>query len=68
MCGMLTSGVVLLHAHTGALLEHFNCESFDLPPYSPYPAPSDYHLFAYVKTWLGSQYFNNNKLMQGVKK
>jgi hypothetical protein len=41
--GMLTSVVVLLHdnahlhrtAHTRALLEHFNWELFDHPPYSP---------------------------------
>jgi transposase len=41
--GMLTYGVVLLHdnsrphtaARTSALLEHFNWELFDHPPYSP---------------------------------
>jgi hypothetical protein len=41
--GMLTSGVMLLHdnfrSHTAArtrvLLEHFNWELFDHPPYSP---------------------------------
>jgi hypothetical protein len=52
-CGMLTPGVVLLHenacphtaARTRALLEHFNCNSSDHPPYSPDLAPSDYHLF-----------------------
>jgi transposase len=50
---MLTSGVALLHdnacqhtaACTQALLEHFNWELFDHPPYSPDLAPSDYHLF-----------------------
>jgi histone-lysine N-methyltransferase SETMAR len=42
-CGMLTFGVVLHHdnarphtaARSGALLEHFNWELFDHPPYSP---------------------------------
>jgi transposase len=42
-CEMLTSGVVLFHdnerlhtaAHTWALLEHFNWELFNHPPYSP---------------------------------
>jgi transposase len=75
---MLTSGLVLFHdnacphmsttVHTQALLEHFNWELFDHPPYSPDLAPSDYHLFTYLKNWLGSQCFNNNEeLMQGVK-
>jgi hypothetical protein len=71
---MLTSGVVLLHdnvrphsaARTRALLEHSNWELSDHPPYSPDLAPSDYHLFIYLKNWLGSQLFNN-ELMEGVK-
>jgi transposase len=77
MHGMLTYdvGVVLLHdnarphtaARTRALLEHFNWELFDHPPYSPDFAPSDYHLFIYLKNWLRSQRFNNIKLMEGVK-
>jgi hypothetical protein len=54
---MLTSGVVLLHnnalshsaARTRALLEHFNWELFDHPPYNTDLAPSDYHLFTYLK-------------------
>jgi hypothetical protein len=32
-----------------ALLEHFNWELFDHSPYSPDLAPSDYHLFTYLK-------------------
>jgi transposase len=73
---MLTYGVVLLHdnarLHTGArtraLLEHFNGEFFYHPPYIPDLAPSDYHLFTYLKNWLGSQRFRNNEeLMEGVK-
>jgi histone-lysine N-methyltransferase SETMAR len=59
---MLTSGVVLLHenshlhtaAHTQALLKYFNWELFDHPRCSPDLAPSNYHLFAYLKNWLGS--------------
>jgi transposase len=54
---MLTFSVVLhdgarLHtaAHTQALLEYFNWELFDHPPYSPDLTPSNYHL----KNWLGS--------------
>jgi hypothetical protein len=75
---MLTYGVlvVLLRdiarphtaARTRALLEQFNWELFDHPPYTPDLAPSDYHLFTYLKDWLGSQRFNNNvPLMEGVK-
>jgi histone-lysine N-methyltransferase SETMAR len=53
---MLASGVMLFHdsacphtaAHTQALLEHFNWELFDHPPYSPDLAVSDYHLFTYL--------------------
>jgi transposase len=37
-------------ACTRALLEHFNWELFDHPPYSPDLAPSDYHLFTYRRT------------------
>jgi hypothetical protein len=53
MHGMLTSGVDFLHdnacphtaTHSRPLVENFNWELFDHPPYSPDFAPSDYHLF-----------------------
>jgi histone-lysine N-methyltransferase SETMAR len=73
--GMLTSGLVFrqdnVHLHTAAcsqaLLEHFIWELFDHPPYGPDLTPNDYHLFTYLKNWLGSQRFNNNEeLMGGV--
>jgi hypothetical protein len=75
-CGMLTSGVVLLHdsalphisARTGALLKHFNLELFDCPPCSPDLAPSDHHLLNYSKNWSGSHGFiSNEELMERVK-
>jgi hypothetical protein len=55
--GTLTSFVVFLldndHLHTAAhiwaLLEHFNWELFDHPPYNPDLAPSDYRLFTHLK-------------------
>jgi hypothetical protein len=58
---MLTYGVVLIHDNTDpytaiciqALLEHFNLQLFDRPPYSPNFTPSNYHLFTYLKNWLG---------------
>jgi hypothetical protein len=73
---MLTFGVVLLHdnvpsytaTRTQSLLERFNLEIFDHRPYRPYFAPSDYHLFTYMKNWLRLQCFNNNEeLMDYVK-
>jgi hypothetical protein len=75
---MLTPSVLVLLLHdnarphtaarTRALLEHFNCELFDHPHYSPDLAPSDYHLFTFLKNWLGLQRFSNNEqLMEGVK-
>jgi transposase len=74
---MLISGVVVLHdnvrphtrsaACTRALLEPFNWELFDHPPYSLDLALSSYHLFTYMKNWLRSQRFNDNELMEGVK-
>jgi transposase len=72
---MLISGVVLLQdnarphtaARTRALLEHFNWELFDHPPYSPDLAPSYYHLFPYLKNRLRSQRFSNHELMKGIK-
>jgi hypothetical protein len=39
---------------------------FHHSPYSPYHAPNDYHLFSYLKNWLGSQRFNNNEEMEAV--
>jgi hypothetical protein len=73
--GMLTSSAVFLHdnaclhaaACTVALLEHSNWELFDHPPYISDLASSDYYLFTYLKNWLGSQCFNSNELMEGVK-
>jgi hypothetical protein len=50
------------------LLQHFNWELLDHPPYSPDLNPSDHHLFTYLNNWLQSQYFNNNEeLMEGIK-
>jgi transposase len=73
---MLTSGGVLFQhnarphtaACTRALLEHFYWELFERPSYSPDLAPSNYHLFIYLRSWLGSQCFNSNEeLIEGIK-
>jgi histone-lysine N-methyltransferase SETMAR len=50
------------------MLKHFNRKLFGHRPYSPDLAPSNYHLFTYLKNWMGSQSFNNNEeLTEGVK-
>jgi hypothetical protein len=60
-CMLLRNERLHAAACTRVLLEHFNWELFDL-------ALSDYHLFTYLKKWLGSQYINKNEeLMEGVK-
>jgi hypothetical protein len=75
---MLTYGIVLLHenmrlhtaARTLSLLEHFNWELFDHPPYCPDITSSDYNLFSdnLPEERLVSQHFNSNEeLMEGVK-
>jgi transposase len=53
-------------ARTKELPKHFNWELFDHPPYNPDLAPSDYHLFTYLKNWFGSRRFSN-ELMVGVR-
>jgi hypothetical protein len=73
---MLTYGVKLLldnvcphtAACTQALLDLFNRELYDRPPYSLDLTLSNYHMFTYLTNWLGSQHFSNNEeLMEGVK-
>jgi hypothetical protein len=73
---MLTSDVILLHNNTSPhralrtrdLLEHSNWEFFGHSPYNLDLAPSNYHLFTYVKNWLGSHRLNSNEeLVEGVK-
>jgi hypothetical protein len=48
-------------------LERFNWELFDHPPYNLNPTPSDYHQFTYLKNGFGSQCFNSEDLIEGVK-
>jgi histone-lysine N-methyltransferase SETMAR len=59
---------VRIQLRARALLEHFNWELFDHPPYSPDLAPSDCNLFTYLQYWLRLQYLSKNeKLMESVK-
>ncbi|GFX08184.1 mariner Mos1 transposase [Trichonephila clavipes] len=61
--GMLSAGVVLLHDNarphtanrTQDLITSFGWEQLDHTPYSPYLAPSDYHLFMHLKKNLAGQ-------------
>ncbi|GBM96265.1 hypothetical protein AVEN_134449-1 [Araneus ventricosus] len=56
----------LLHATT-ILLQRFGWEVFYHPPYSPDLAPSDFHLFAHMKRWLGGQIFTTDELQTSVQ-
>jgi histone-lysine N-methyltransferase SETMAR len=70
--GMLSQGVVMLHArpHTATatqdLTTTFDWEQFDHPPYSPDLAPSDFHVFLHLKTFLGGQRFHNDEVKEPV--
>jgi hypothetical protein len=71
---MLIRGAVMLHdacPHTATttqdLIATFGQEQFDHPPYSPELAPSDFHVFLHLKTFLGGQWFHdNNKVKEAV--
>ncbi|GFV32291.1 histone-lysine N-methyltransferase SETMAR [Trichonephila clavipes] len=64
--GLLTSGVLLLHdnarphsaINTQNLIRSFGWEQIDHPPYSPDLAPSDFHLFLYLKEFFGGKRFD----------
>ncbi|GFW41930.1 histone-lysine N-methyltransferase SETMAR [Trichonephila clavipes] len=67
--GFLSKGVVFLHDNarprtanvTKTLLRGFGWDVFDHPPYSPDLAPSDFHLFLHLKSFLAGKHFNNDK-------
>lgn len=70
--GKLSSKVLFFHDNarphtanrTRELLDHFEWEVFDHPPYSPDLAPSDCHLFPNMKTWLATQRFDDDVELQ----
>lgn len=73
--GKLTSKILFLHDNarphtanrTKELLNSFKWEIFPHPPYSPDLAPSDFHLFPKMKTWLATQRFDDDEeLRAGV--
>lgn len=65
--GKLRRGIVFLHdnarPHAAAItqdrLDSFTWDVFPHPPYSPDLAPSDYHLFPYLKAELGGIHFQS---------
>ncbi|GFV57908.1 histone-lysine N-methyltransferase SETMAR [Trichonephila clavipes] len=67
--GFQSKGVVFLHHNarphtanvTKTLLRGFGWDVFDHPPYSPDLAPSDFHLFLHLKSFLAGKHFNNDK-------
>jgi hypothetical protein len=71
---MLSQGVVMLHdnahPHTAAttqdLIATFGWEQFDHPPYSPDLAPSYFHVFLHLKTFLGSLRSHDDKVKEAV--
>jgi len=70
--GKLSSNVWFFHDNARShmanrareLLDHFGWEVFDHPPYSPDLAPSNYHLFPNMKTWLATQRFDDDAELQ----
>jgi histone-lysine N-methyltransferase SETMAR len=73
--GMLSRGIMMLHdnvrPHTAAamqdLIATFGWEQFDHPPYSPDLAPSDFHMFLHLKTFLGGRRFHSdNKVKEAI--
>jgi len=72
--GMLSWGVVMIHdnahPHTAAAMQHlitpFGQEQFDHPPNSPDLAPSDFHLFLCLKSFLAGWRFHNDEVKEAV--
>jgi hypothetical protein len=58
------------HLHTAAatqdLIMTFGWEQFDHPTYSPYLAPSGFHVFLHLKIFLGGWWFCNDEVKEAV--
>jgi histone-lysine N-methyltransferase SETMAR len=71
---MLSQGVVMLHdnacPHTAAttqdLMATFGREQLYHPPYSSDLAPSEFHVFLYLKTFLHGQRFHDDEVKEAV--
>jgi hypothetical protein len=72
--GMLSRVVVMLHdnahPHTAAATQDitatFGLEQFDHHPYSPHLAPSDFHVFLHLKTFLDGLWFHDNEVKEAI--
>ena len=72
--GMLSRGVVMIHGnahpHTAGatqnLITTFGWEQFDHPPYSPDLAPSDFHLFLHLKSFLAGRQFHDDEVKEAI--
>lgn len=72
--GMLRDGILLIHdnarphtAHdTQQCLMELRWEVFDHPPYSPDLAPSDFHLFKHLKSFLAGKQFRDDDEIRSV--
>jgi hypothetical protein len=53
-------------AATQNLITTFGWEQFDHPLYSPDLAPSDFHLFLHLKSFLGGRRFHDDKVKEAV--
>lgn len=66
---MLSEGNVLLHDNSGPhfagktenLIEEFDCEQFDHPPFSPDLALFVYYLFLNLKRYFGGRHFGSDE-------
>lgn len=52
---------------TEEILRKFKGDVFQHSPYNPDLAPSDYHLFAAIKKWLGRQHFADDEDLKNIK-
>ena len=67
-------GVVMIHdntrPHTAAatqnLITTFGWEQFDHPPYNPDLAPSDFHLFLHLKSFLAGRQLHDDEVKETV--
>jgi hypothetical protein len=59
---------VRLHtaAVTQDLIATFGWEQFDHPPYNPDLAPSDFHVFLHLKTFLGGRWFHDDEVKEAT--
>jgi len=73
--GILSRGVVMIHdnarPHTAVatqnLIPTFGWEQFDHLPYNPDLAPSDFHLFLHLKSFLaGRRFHDDNEVKEAV--